>query len=55
LRLTPIFPFNLLNYLLGIIPISGFDNMKAMLGMIPGTTVYVYLGASLQSLADISS
>ena len=55
IRLTPIFPFNLLNYLLGIIAISATDNMKAMLGMLPGTIVYVYLGASLQSIADISS
>ena len=55
IRLSPIFPFNLLNYLLGIIAISAVDNLKAMLGMIPGTIVYVYLGATLQNLADISS
>ena len=55
LRLSPLVPFNILNYLLGLTSISGSDNLIGCLGMLPGTIVYVYLGASLQSIADISS
>ena len=55
LRLSPLVPFNILNYLLGLNSISGSDNLIGCLGMLPGTIVYVYLGASLQSIADISS
>jgi len=53
--LSPLVPFNILNYFLGVTAISARDNIFGCIGMIPGTTVYVYLGASLQSLADISS
>jgi len=54
LRLTPIFPFNLLNYFLGAISISAKDNMIAYLGMLPWTVVYVYIGTTLKNIAEIS-
>jgi uncharacterized membrane protein YdjX (TVP38/TMEM64 family) len=55
LRLSPIIPFNALNYLAGITAISLKDYSLALLGMLPGTIVYVFLGASAGSLAEIQA
>ncbi len=44
-RLSPIFPFNLLNYGLGITGVSLRDYVLASVGMIPGTIMYVYFGS----------
>lgn len=45
LRLSPVFPFNLLNYALGLTGVRFVDYCVASLGMLPGTLMYVYLGA----------
>ncbi len=45
LRLSPVFPFNLLNYSLGLTRIGFLDYVVASVGMIPGTVLYVYIGA----------
>lgn len=44
-RLSPIFPFNLLNYAFGVTCVSLKDYFIGSLGMIPGTVMYVYLGS----------
>ncbi|MDY6807310.1 MAG: TVP38/TMEM64 family protein, partial [Cyanobacteriota bacterium] len=44
-RLCPLFPFNLLNYAFGVMRVSLKDYILGSLGMIPGTVMYVYLGA----------
>ncbi len=45
LRLSPIFPFNGLNYACGLFPISFRDYaLSTAIGMIPGTAAYVYTG-----------
>ena len=44
-RLSPIFPFNLLNYGLGVTGVSLKDYVLASVGMIPGTIMYVYFGS----------
>jgi uncharacterized membrane protein YdjX (TVP38/TMEM64 family) len=44
LRLSPVFPFNLLNYALGLTRVRFADYAIAALGMLPGTLLYVYLG-----------
>ena len=46
-RLSPAFPFTLLNYLLGVTNVSpGAYVLANLLGMLPGTFLYVYLGAT---------
>lgn len=51
-RLSPIFPYTLLNYALGLTPISTAQYALAtFLGMLPGTAVFVYLGALSGELA----
>jgi uncharacterized membrane protein YdjX (TVP38/TMEM64 family) len=44
LRLSPVVPFNFLNYALGLTTISVWDFMFASLGTVPGAVVYAYAG-----------
>lgn len=44
LRLSPVFPFNLLNYALGLTRARLVDYILASAGMLPGTLLYVYSG-----------
>lgn len=44
LRLSPLVPFNFLNYALGLTTISLADFVVASIGTIPGTIVYAYGG-----------
>ena len=49
-RLSPAFPFTLLNYLLGLTKVSvGSYVLANLIGMLPGTFLYVYIGATLSS------
>ncbi len=53
-RLSPAFPFNLLNYAYGITKVSLRDYFFASwIGMFPGTVMYVYLGSLAGSLATL--
>ena len=55
-RLSPVFPFNLLNYAFGLTPVSLRDYFLASwLGMLPGTVMYVYLGSAAKNLADLAA
>ncbi len=44
LRLSPVFPYNLLNYALGLTGVKFRHYLVASLAMIPGTLLYVYYG-----------
>ena len=51
-RLSPVFPFNLLNYAYGLTRVALRDYVFASwLGMIPGTILYVYIGSLSSDLA----
>ena len=54
LRLSPAFPYNLLNYALGLTSVRFRDYVLASLGMIPATFLYVYYGKALGSLAAVA-
>lgn len=55
-RLSPIFPFVLLNYAYGITKVSLRDYFFASwIGMIPGTVMYVYIGAVAGDLATLGA
>jgi uncharacterized membrane protein YdjX (TVP38/TMEM64 family) len=54
-RLSPVFPFNLLNYAFGVTGVSLKDYILGFVGMIPGTIMYVYLGSLAGSLARIGT
>jgi len=51
LRLSPVFPFNLLNYALGLTRVRFLDYFAASAAMLPGTLLYVYYGKAAGSLA----
>ena len=50
LRLSPVFPFVLLNYALGLTRVTTRDYVVALVGMIPGTLLYVYIGAAARGV-----
>jgi uncharacterized membrane protein YdjX (TVP38/TMEM64 family) len=52
-RLSPLFPFNLLNYAFGITQVSLKDYVLGSVGMIPGTILYVYIGSLIGSVAQL--
>jgi uncharacterized membrane protein YdjX (TVP38/TMEM64 family) len=55
-RLSPIFPFNLLNYAFGLTKVKLLHYVIASwIGMIPGTIMYVYLGSLAGSLATVGA
>jgi len=54
-RLSPIFPFTLLNYAFGITGVSFQDYVMGAIGMLPGTLLYVYIGSLAGDLARIGS
>jgi len=51
LRLSPAFPFNVLNYGLGLTRVRLRDYALACLAMAPGTLLYVYYGALAGDIA----
>lgn len=55
-RLSPVFPFNLLNYAFGVTKVSLRDYFFASwIGMIPGTVMYVYIGSLAGDLATLGT
>jgi uncharacterized membrane protein YdjX (TVP38/TMEM64 family) len=55
LRLSPVFPFNILNYGLGLTGVSLKDYFLGSIGMLPGTVMYVYLGSLAGNLATLGA
>jgi uncharacterized membrane protein YdjX (TVP38/TMEM64 family) len=55
LRLIPVFPFFLINLLMGLTPISvGRYYLTSQLGMLPGTAVYLNAGTQLAEIDSLS-
>ena len=54
-RLSPVFPFNLLNYAYGVTGVSLKDYVIGSFGMIPGTIMYVYIGSLAGNLATLGA
>jgi uncharacterized membrane protein YdjX (TVP38/TMEM64 family) len=54
-RLSPAFPFILLNYAYGLTSVSLRDYFFGSVGMIPGTVTYVYLGSLAGNLAKLGT
>lgn len=54
-RLSPVFPFVLLNYAFGLTGIRLRDYvLGSWLAMLPGTFLYVYLGSTLGDVAELA-
>lgn len=54
-RLSPVFPFNLLNYAFGVTKIPLRDYILGSMGMVPGTVLYVYIGALLGDVTALGA
>ena len=55
-RLSPVFPFNLLNYAFGLTRVRLRDYFFASwIGMLPGTVMYVYFGSIAGDLASLGT
>jgi uncharacterized membrane protein YdjX (TVP38/TMEM64 family) len=55
-RLSPVFPFNLINYVYGLTGVKFRDYFFATwIGMFPVTVLYVYIGSAAKNLAEIFS
>ncbi len=53
-RLSPVLPFNLLNYAFGLSRVSFRDYVLASwIGMLPATVLYVYFGSAVKNLTDL--
>src|SRR4051812_33000774 len=50
-RLSPVFPYNVLNHAFGLTSVPlGKYMLASWIGMLPGTLLYVYFGAAAKSL-----
>jgi uncharacterized membrane protein YdjX (TVP38/TMEM64 family) len=56
LRLSPIIPFNALNYALSLsrVPLRTYV-LASFVGMLPGTAMWIYLGSLAPTVAELSS
>ena len=54
-RLSPIFPFSILNYFYGLNNIKFSDFALGLLGIIPGTFLYCSIGSLAKSLQDLKN
>jgi uncharacterized membrane protein YdjX (TVP38/TMEM64 family) len=54
LRLSPVLPFNLLNYALGLTRVRLADYVLASVAMLPGTLLYVYSGSLIGDVAAVA-
>ena len=54
-RLSPIFPFSILNYFYGLNNIKFRDFSLGLLGIIPGTFLYCSIGSLAKSLQDLKN
>ncbi len=54
-RLSPIFPFSILNYFYGLNNIKFRDFFLGLLGIIPGTFLYCSIGSLAKSLQELKN
>jgi uncharacterized membrane protein YdjX (TVP38/TMEM64 family) len=55
LRLSPLIPFNLLNYALGLTRVSLANYVMASIAVLPGTLLFVYYGKAAGDIAALAS
>ena len=54
LRLSPVLPYNILNYALGVTGIATTDYILGTAAILPGTAMYVYYGTMAGNLTGFS-
>lgn len=54
LRLTPLIPYNIVNYFLGVTSSTYRDYLLGLIGFLPLLIIYVFIGSTLNDLADMT-
>ena len=54
-RTCPFFPFSIFNYLLGVTSINVKDFIIAMFGILPELIMIIYVGLTLENIAEYDS
>jgi uncharacterized membrane protein YdjX (TVP38/TMEM64 family) len=52
LRLCPLVPFSVLNFCVGFTSLTWFNFTFSLLGIIPSTIIYVYIGTGISDIRD---
>jgi uncharacterized membrane protein YdjX (TVP38/TMEM64 family) len=55
LRLSPVFPYNVLNYVLGVSGVRYRDFLIGSVGMLPGTVLYTYYGHVIGDVTAVAT
>ena len=55
LHFCPLVPFTILNFVIGITSMGLLDFCLSIIGIIPGSVVYILMGTSIQDVRDIVS
>lgn len=55
LRVSPLIPFNLFNYMMGLTAVKVREYALGGIGMIPATIFFVYIGTTLDSVSKVVS
>ena len=55
LRLSPLIPFNALDYIAGVTSVSLRDYALALIAILPGTIMFCLVGATASSLTDTTT
>ena len=55
LHMSPIVPFSILNFVVGITTMRFRDFVLSMIGVVPGTIVYIMIGTTISNVADVIS
>jgi len=51
--MSPVIPFNLYNYGMGVTGVKLWHYVLGGFGMIPGITIYCYFGSAISNVADV--
>ena len=52
LRLCPLVPFSILNFCVGFTSLTWFNFIISLIGIIPSTVIYVYIGTGISDITD---
>jgi hypothetical protein len=52
LRLCPLVPFSVLNFCVGFTSLTWFNFVISLIGIIPSTVIYVYIGTGISDITD---
>ena len=55
LHMSPVVPFSILNFVVGVTSMRFRDFVLSMVGVLPGTIVYIMIGTTISDVTDVIS